>query len=129
MHEKTTCCHIKCMKWQNCHIFHFCFDFWKHFASMSCFYTLNFPTILGNQFSFYKFITIYLYTSNWYTWFAWILDTSLPLRRPYIYNILMVCNNTLAKSATPAPLHLISGNTVSFYRYNIFYKCSWRYNR
>ena len=33
----------------------------KDFGSISCFYTWNFPTILGNRFLFYTFITIYMY--------------------------------------------------------------------
>ena len=37
----------------NCYIFHLLLNLWKHFASISWFYTVNVPTVLVNWFFFY----------------------------------------------------------------------------
>ena len=92
----------------------------KHFASISCcFYTVNVPTILG-----YWFFFLQVYHN------LYIAATCLPglheysfkaLKRPYIYNMLMVCNSILFlilnRNAFPISLLLIPGNTV-FFRHN-----------
>ena len=58
-----------------------------------------------------------------------ILHTSLPLKRPYIYNILMACSHILFLISTangfPVQLLLIPVDTVLFSRYTILenYSC------
>ena len=110
-----------------CYIFYLLLNLWKNFGSMSCFYTLDFPTIFGNWFFFYKFIMIYVYQQFDYLIPMEILIPSVPLKRPYSYNILTVLNNMLflilTSNAFPAPLLLISDSSVS-YRYKILGKCS-----
>ena len=70
---------------------------------------------------------IYVYQQFDYLIPMEILITSVPLKRPYSYNILTVLNNMLflilTSNAFPAPLLLISDNSVS-YRYKILGKCS-----
>ena len=131
IHEKATLGNVVSV---NCYIFYLLLNFWKHFVSMTCFYTWNFPTILGYRFFILQFHHhLYIYQQFVYLACMGILNTSLPLQGPYIYNIFMVCNNILfsilTRNTFPAPLLVILGNTVFFHRYNILDKYYWRCNR
>ena len=111
---------IKCKKLSvNCYICYLLLSISKDFASMSCFYAWNFPTIFGNWFLFHKIITIYIYILYVYICqlFAYlvyikILNGSIPLKRLYIYITLMVCNKILFSILNI----LISFRTLSYRR-------------
>ena len=123
---------IKRQIWESCVysklLFFFCLvnNFWKPFVSMSCFSTLNFPTVLGNSFFFYNFIMIYIYQELVCLVYMEILNLSLLLRRPCIYHILVVSSYSffliLTRNTFPSLLVLISVHMVLFYRYNILDK-------
>ena len=109
MHEKTTSGNAVPV---NCYILYLHFNIWKHFAFMSCFYTWNLPNILGNRFFFYKFVTIYIYTSTLFAWFAWgfwIFGLTFTVSFWFWNNILF---SILTRNAFHVPLLIIFGNTV-----------------
>ena len=68
--------------------------------------------------SFTTFIMIYIYEQFVYLVCLEILNTWFPLKRPYIYNILKVCNNILflllMRNPLPPLLLPFPGNTVFF---------------
>ena len=124
MFKKTTLGNVVSV---NCYIFYLTLNLWKHFATMSFFLYL--------KLSYYNWQLVLLLQEVHHHLFIYqqfflpgLHGYSECFTRPYIYSILMVCNNilfsVLTRNAFPAPLLLISSNTVFFKWYNILDKCS-----
>ena len=121
MHEQTTLDSAVSVSY---YILYLLLYLWKHFASISYFYTWNFPITFGNRFFFCKFIAvciyIFIYICQRIAYHNWvgIRNGLLHLERSFIYNIFFVCNNILfsilIRNAFLSPLLHISGNTVFF---------------